>query len=531
MSLPIRSRVLGGALPRADVLLVFARGPRELPLPRSLARRAEAHLVRSQFRGGGGESHAVPLAGTSARDLFVIGTGKEFTLDIFRRGVAAGVRYTKAEGYRRLAILLPGIGPAAGRSRYVTLSASPVDVGRAFAEGALLANYRFTTYAPEAAERERRRKLEAVDLLVPRAAQRDVSGGIRRGSIDVLGTVLARDLVNEPASRMTPSALADQARTIAKASKGSLTLTLLDRKQCEARGMGAFLAVARGSAQPPVFIHLTYKPGTGHPTSPRLRGASGAVSSRGGRQDALPRVVLIGKGITFDSGGLSLKPAEGMETMKIDMAGAAAVLGVFSVLLKLKVPVEVHGMIAACENMPSGTAVKPGDIVRSLSGKTIEILNTDAEGRLTLADVLGEAVKLKPTAIIDLATLTGACVVALGEDVAGLFSNRDDLAMAVGAAAATAGEPVWRLPLVREYRDQLKSEVADLKNIIGKRWGAAITAALFLEEFVDDVPWAHLDLAGPSYAERQTNPVNPVGGTGFGVRTLLRYLEKLGSRE
>lgn len=500
MSLPLVVRPLSRALPAADVVAVFTDGT-SFPLPPALTREVRAHLARAAFKAEPNATHAVPLPGRPPRTLLVIGKVKAPTIDVFRRGVASAVQRAKAEGLRTVAVIAPENLESRGA------------LGRAFAEGALLANYRFTAYRAAEAARERRLRLRAVILLVPPAAVREVSAGVRLGILEGEGTMLARDLVNEPSSRLKPASLVEKARGIARQSKGAITVTVWNRAACEKRGMGAFLAVAQGSAAEPYFIHLVCRP-------------------RGKRQRAagsgqLPRVVLVGKGITFDSGGLSLKPAEGMETMKIDMAGAAAVLGAFSALPRLQLPVEVHGMIAACENMPSGTAVKPGDIVRTVSGKTIEVLNTDAEGRLTLADVFGEAVKLKPDAIVDLATLTGACVVSLGEEVAGLFSNSDPLADAVLTAAEAAGEPVWRLPLVRDYRSQLKSEVADIKNIVGKRWGGAITAALFLQEFVGNTPWVHLDIAGPSYAEKQTNPVNPVGGTGFGVRTLLHYLESV----
>lgn len=499
MALPLSLRGASRALPVAEVIAVFWDG-KELPLPLKIARAARTHLAKAGFKAGTGETHTVPLPGSTPRTLFVIGLGVSPTQDVFRRGVAAAVQYAKAEGVRTVSIFAPARLMAPGQQD---------GLGRAFAEGAILADYRFTTYRADQAKRERDLRLTRVELLVPHDVLPAVQAGVRRGTVEAEGTMLARMLVNEPSSRMTPQSLVEQASTIAGASRGTIRLTVWNRAECEKRGMGAFLAVARGSTEEPAFLHLVYEP----------------------RKEGLKRVVLVGKGITFDSGGLSLKPADGMETMKIDMAGAAAVLGVFAVLPRFAPQVEVHGMIAACENMPSGSAVKPGDIVRSVSGKTIEILNTDAEGRLTLADVLGEAVKLKPAAVIDLATLTGACVVALGEEVAGLWSNDERLAQAVQAAADTAGERVWRLPLALEYRSQLKSEVADIKNITGKRWGGAITAALFLREFVGQTPWAHLDIAGPSYAEKQTNPVNPVGGTGFGVRTLLHYLEGLGPAE
>jgi leucyl aminopeptidase len=234
---------------------------------------------------------------------------------------------------------------------------------------------------------------------------------------------------------------------------------------------------------------------------------------------------LVGKGITFDSGGLSLKPADYMEAMKIDMAGAAAVLGIFSVLPSLALGTEVHGVIAACENMPSGTAYRPGDILTAKNGKTIEVLNTDAEGRITLADALSYAVEQKPDAVVDLATLTGACLIALGDTYAGLWSTDAGLRRKLLAAAGAVGEGLVSLPLPEEYKPMIESKVADVRNTATSKWGGAITAALFLREFVGSVPWAHLDIAGPAYAEHEWLPYNGVGATGYGVRTLISFLE------
>jgi leucyl aminopeptidase len=304
---------------------------------------------------------------------------------------------------------------------------------------------------------------------------------------------------------VTPTFLARRATEIAK--EGGLELRVLDRAECARMGMGAFVGVAQGSEEPPKFIHLTYRPG----------------------RRARRRVVVIGKGITFDSGGLDLKTADGMLRMKDDMAGAAAVLGIFHALPRLKPPVEVHGLIAATENMPSGTAQRPGDIVRALNGLSIEIGNTDAEGRLTLADALAYAAKhVKPDEMIDMATLTGAVVIALGQGVSGMMASDDGLAGRMLAAADAAGERMWRLPLHEEYKDGLKSEVADLNNISSQRGAGAIVAGLFMREFTAGVPWAHLDIAGTAFTEREL-PLGPKGATGVGVRTLLAYLTN-GSR-
>jgi leucyl aminopeptidase len=283
---------------------------------------------------------------------------------------------------------------------------------------------------------------------------------------------------------------------------------ILDRAACERMGMGAFLGVNRGSTEPPQFIHLTYVP----------------------RRPARRRIALIGKGITFDSGGLDLKTSDGMATMKGDMSGAAAVLGVLKVLPRLRPAVEVHGLIAATDNMPSGSATKPGDVLRAMNGKTIEVNNTDAEGRLTLADAIAYARKeVKPHEIVDIATLTGAAAVALGSLCAGAMSNDRALEARVLAAGARAGERLWPLPLIDEYREGLRSEVADLRNT-GPRPGGAITAGLFIREFAGDTPWVHLDIAGVAFTEKDL-PYSPKGGVGFGARTLLEFVLTAAARD
>ena len=294
------------------------------------------------------------------------------------------------------------------------------------------------------------------------------------------------------------------AAKIAKQRK-DVQLTILNKETMEEMGMQATLAVARGSVHPPVGVHLVYKP-------------------KGKRKK---RIVIVGKAVTFDSGGLSLKPADGMMTMKIDMAGAATVLGIFDVLPLLKLPLEVHGIFLGVENMPSGHAYRPGDVVKAMNGKTIEVLNTDAEGRVTLADALSYAQKLEPDVIIDLATLTGACIVALGEEMAAILSNDKKLTQKLLKAAEETGEPLWELPPYAPYQEHIKSRVADIKNIGMRGAAGTISAALFLAHFVGKTPWAHMDIAGPSYAEREVRPDLPPGGTGYGVRLLVRYLQSL----
>jgi len=306
---------------------------------------------------------------------------------------------------------------------------------------------------------------------------------------------MARDLVNEPAGALTPRALADRAAEIAEA--GGLRLTVLDEAQIVIERLGGLAGVAQGSDQPARLIELVYDP-------PGARGA----------------VALVGKGITFDSGGLSIKTAEGMETMKTDMSGAAAVLGAMSVIAALAPPVKVVAIIPTTENMPGGAAVKPGDVLSIRNGTTVEVLNTDAEGRLVLADGLSLAVEAGVDAIIDVATLTGACVVALGRKVAGLMGNDQGWVDEVRAAGDRAGEELWPLPLPEDYRKLIDSDIADIKNISSGRYAGALTAGLFLREFVGGVPWAHLDIAGPARSDEDDGYLQK-GGTGFGVRTLV----------
>lgn len=311
-------------------------------------------------------------------------------------------------------------------------------------------------------------------------------------------TNLVRDLVNEPPVYMTPTKLAETAKGIAE--EGGLRCEIFGPDEIDRRGMRGIQAVTAGSDQEPRFIHMTYEP----------------------EKRAAKTVAIVGKGITFDSGGLCIKPADSMRTMKMDMAGAAAVLGVMKALPALKPRVRVHGLIASCENMTGPKAYKPDDVIRAYNGKTIEVINTDAEGRVILSDALSYAVELKAAEIVDMATLTGACIVGLGLYTAGVMGNDPKLVGRILKAAGEAGEKIWELPLDDELRADIKSDVADIKNA-GSRWGGAITAAMFLEHFVAETPWAHIDLAGPAYSERE-GEFYPKGGTGFGVRTIIDYI-------
>jgi leucyl aminopeptidase len=364
---------------------------------------------------------------------------------------------------------------------------------QAVAEGMALAAYDFTVYKSSATPSA----IERVTVVTPKS---DAVGlGLARGVRAAAAVYMARDLVNEPAQDMTPRRMAEVA--VAAAEAGGLTVKVWDEEDIEREGLGGLHGVSLGSDEPPRLIELRYEP-----------------------EDAVGSVALVGKGITFDSGGLSLKTGDGMMTMKTDMSGAAAVIAAMSALRDLGVRVRVRGLVPATENMPSGRAIKPGDVLRFRNGKTAEVLNTDAEGRLVLADGLSLAAEEKPDAILDLATLTGACMVALGASIAGVMGNDEGLVDSVVAASKRAGEPTWPLPLPDFYRRDIDSEIADMKNIgkPGSKAGA-LTAGLFLKEFVGDVPWVHMDIAGPARSESDEGWLRR-GGTGYGVRTLLEFL-------
>ncbi len=433
------------------------------------------------------------LGKLAAKHVLIVGLGaqKSVTLEMIRRVAAVSVRKAKEASARTIAVAV--FGPLA-----------PRDSARAMTEGALLADYRFSKFRKEDVEKEQKKGITTFTFIEKESAKiRLIEQGMHEGTLEANAAIMARDLVNEPSLHMSPAALKAKAEHIVNTSNGKIKIKVYDKAALEKMGAGGILAVAMGSDHPPYLVHMIWKPAR-----------------------AKKKVALVGKAITFDSGGLSLKPADSMMTMKMDMAGAAAVLGVFSVLPALNLPIEIHGIFAACENMPSGKAIRPGDIVQTMSGKTIEILNTDAEGRVTLADSLHYATTLNPDYIVDLATLTGACMVALGEGIAGLMTNDKKLGDKLKSASEVSGEPIWELPLPREYRELTVSKFADLKNIAGKM-GGAITAGLFLEEFVDELPWAHLDIAGPAFVEHETVPYLPLGATGFGVRTLIHFLNKI----
>ena len=465
----------------ADVTAVGVRSDQVDAEPHDLDWR----LLRGLgFEGKAGQVQMV--AGSDGRPVAVVGMGPaaDVTPAVIRRSSAALAR--AARRHRWLASSLLDAVPEGG-----DLAAA----AQAHAEGILLGAYGYDAFKSDP-EPNSLRKLSVV------GSGRDVREALKLGATVAGAVCFARDLVNEPGGSLTPEKLAAAARALASGDDGTdgaaLEIEVWEREEIVEAGLGGLLGVNRGSTQPPRFVEITWRPPT----------------------DAEGFLALVGKGITFDSGGLSIKPATGMETMKIDMSGAAAVLGAMRVVKVLAPPIRVTGYIPITDNMLGGDASRPGDILNIRNGKTVEVLNTDAEGRLILADALSLASEAKPDAIVDLATLTGACVVALGTKVAGLMGNNDGWIDAVEAAGERAGERVWHLPLPADYRKQLDSPVADLKNI-GNRWGGTLTAALFLQEFVaEGIPWAHLDIAGPAWTDSVDGEAAK-GGTGFGVRLLV----------
>lgn len=444
----------------ADALLVVlagadAAGTLDAPLADELKRALREGDIEAK---AGQLLYAHRVAGVKAARVTFMFSGGD-SAKALRKAVAAGIGAIKGGGTRSLVVATAGFG-ALGAAH-----------GEAVVTAAHDATYLYRETKPSAPSAPR---LSSVALVCAKAEVTAVASGLRTGEAIAAGSALARECANRPANHMTPTHLAEQARKLAKAQ--GLKVEVLERKDCEKLGMGSFLAVAQGSEQPPKFIVLRYE---------------------GGAKTAAP-IVLVGKGITFDTGGISLKPAAEMDEMKYDMGGAASVLGTLAAVSAAKAKVNLVGIIPACENMPSGRAVKPGDVVTSMSGQTIEILNTDAEGRLILCDALTYAERFKPAVVVDIATLTGACVIALGHHRSGLFSPDDALAAELQAAGDAAHDPAWRMPLDDEYDDALKTHYADMANV-GPRAGGSITAAMFLKRFTAKLRWAHLDIAGTAW--------------------------------
>jgi leucyl aminopeptidase len=442
-------------------------------------------ISRGEIKGKFEEVSIVHTFGRlPARIVAIVGLGKreDFDVDKIRRATGQFCRALRKLNCHKIATVLHGAGPG-----NIELEAS----AQAVTEGAILGLYGFHRY--------RKPECEDVDeiLLVAREGEKVsiLEPALGSGKSIAEATNLARDMGNEPANYMTPSRMAETAQELA--NKYGLGHRVFDQGDMEAMGMGALLGVARGSSQPPKLITLTYK----------------------GDERSQEAIGFLGKGITFDSGGISIKPSEGMGDMKADMAGAATVIAALAAIAQLKPKINVTGIVPATENLPSGTALKPGDILKAMNGKTIEVISTDAEGRLILADALSYGVKQGLSPLIDLATLTGACRIALGLSYGGLFGNDQDWIDKALKAAEASGERMWHMPMPEEYKEQIKSEIADVKNT-GNRYGGAITAALFLAEFVDRTPWVHIDIAGPRLSHKESGYIVK-GATGFGVRTLV----------
>ena len=457
-------------------------GPGGDALDAALGGGLAAFMRDAGFEGKPDQTLAVPTAGgVAARAALLVGVGDRDAFDAgaVRRAAAAIARHaTKVE---TVATTLLDAAADAGVERPAA--------AQALAEGLLLGSYRFLKYKADGSAS----KLAHV-VVVGRGGAR-VTAAFDRGVVVAGAVGWARDMVNEPAGAKSPAAFATAARDVVKGR--NITVRVLADAQLAAQRLGGVIGVGQGSSNPPRLVKLTYDP-------------PGATRT----------LALVGKGVVFDSGGLSLKTSSGMETMKTDMSGAAAVIAAMSVLDELGVKAKVVAYVPMVENMPSGAAIRPGDVLRIRNGKTVEVLNTDAEGRLILADALALAAEDEPDAVIDLATLTGACMVALGDKVAGLMGNHDGWIDQVQGAAERAGEPVWPLPLPGQYRKLLDSETADLRNISSGNYGGALTAGLFLREFVGGARWAHLDIAGPARAGSDDGELMK-GGTGFGVRTLV----------
>ena len=452
--------------------------------------RATAATVLSDaaFEGSAGTTQMVVTTGRQpARRFIFAGTGAAGDIEATRQGYAAAALVARQAGCTTVIFAVSEDGDTA-----TDLAAAAEAVG--------LALYRFTTYYGTAHGNDDRPDPESIIFASAAIPEATATAALDRAATIVTATNLARDLVNEPANVLDPAAMAERAATIADLA--GLEYREIGVSQLAEMGAGAILAVGRGSTTEPRLIHLIYRP------------PADIASGR--------RIGLVGKCITFDTGGYSIKTGDGMVTMKIDMGGGASVLGAMSALTALRCPHEVHGVICAAENMISGDAFRPGDILTASNGVTIEVISTDAEGRLVLADGLVYAVRQGAEELIDLATLTGAAVVALGESTAAVFASDDALAARLLDAARAAGEDMWRMPLTPALRRQIRSDVGDIKNT-GGRPGGAITAALFLDHFREGLPWAHIDLAGPANSSRATGYV-PKGGTGFGVRSLLGYL-------
>jgi len=461
-------------------------------------------VVKTEFRGSVGSTLTLrQLPGVAAPRIVLVGLGKQadYTMQQHARAEAAFAKWCAEAQVTEGASTLAGVA-IAGTTLRVRARAAVIAAANAL--------YRYDATLGKA-NRQPPPKLRKLAVVTERGQAGEAQAGVREGAGVAHGMTLAKDLGNLPGNVCTPKYLGETARKLAKSYK-SIKVEVLERKQIEALKMGSFLSVARGSDEEPRFIVLRY--------SGKPQGKPAATKARG--KTSTGPIVLVGKGITFDSGGISLKPGLGMDEMKFDMCGAASVFGTLRAVAELELEQDVIGLVPACENLPNGRANKPGDVVTSMSGQTIEILNTDAEGRLVLCDALTYAERFKPAAVIDIATLTGACVVALGHVNSGLYSSNDALADALAAAGRETLDPAWRMPLDDAYQEQLKSNFADIANIGGPPAGS-VTAACFLARFAKAYDWAHLDIAGTAWKKGDQK-----GATGRPVPLLVQYLLNLG---
>lgn len=478
-----------GELPGISAGLLAVCLYKDEELPETIREVAEPAISDGDFTGKPGETTLLYTNGKlQTPRLLLIGLGEEpsFTLEKLRRSAATVAKRARSLKAKSVA-LFPKTPP----------DSSIEGAARAASEGAALGLYRFDRYKKSVEDSDTSEEHPTnFDVVVPEADAEAAVRGTREGGSLAAAAILARDLANEPSNTATPEYLAEQARQISETH--GMELTVLDRSGIEAEGLTGLATVGRSASNEPRFIVLEHR--------------------KGG--EAAP-VVLVGKAVTFDSGGISIKPSGGMEDMKFDMGGGAAVLGAMEALGKLDLPLNVVALVPATENLPAGDAYKPGDVLRMHSGKTVEIITTDAEGRLILADALSYAKRYEPAAVIDCATLTGAAIVALGHHASGLMGNDEDLIAEVQAAGETVGEKAWPLPLFEEYTEQIKGDTADIKNS-GGRPGGSLTAGAFLKEFAD-YPWAHLDVAGTAFGKKG-NAYTPKGGTGVPARLLVEFL-------
>ncbi|MEO8216202.1 MAG: leucyl aminopeptidase [Acidobacteriota bacterium] len=475
-----------------DNLFVLVAEGGDGPFPIEDALRDEISRLRARSGFTGRKDESVTLVTeTGPRKVTLVGLGEASSVNVrvLKAALRAMARSAQKNRDARIAVLFP----------YQLPLLDDAATTRAVADFLIHSDYAYEPYITVREDRPRE-DISCV-LIPPRSVSGEAADRLLEEAVTIAAAVrVARDLGNGPGNLVTPTRMADRAAEVAR--NAGLKCTVYDKKEIQKQNMGGLLAVNSGSNEEPRFVVMEYTP-----------------------RSARKTVCLVGKGITFDSGGISIKPAEKMEEMKFDMCGAAAVIGIMQAAATLELPVKLVGIFASTENLSGGSAYKPGDIVTTMSGKTIEIVNTDAEGRVILSDALHYAKRFKPDHLIDFATLTGACVVALGAEASGLFSNDSELARKLIEAGEKTGERLWRLPEWSEYKDLIRSEWADMKNS-GGRWGGAVTAALFLKEFVDCPSWAHMDIAGTAWTEGET-PRDPKGATGVGIRTTIEFLRSL----